>query len=639
MIVNETNSKIYETVFQQKALTEYILGITNHSFPFVIATYSATCTTPIDFTMFDKVICKLLQIEEVLSFEEMGEILGLNVVHHPEEGRYIDFGEKEILEEAIDSLYNSKMIEAGDSYYSRCRLTNTGREYAAKGVKFSPATQKEFEIFYDLTDGQHSQAEARFGNLIEIDSEYFDLFGDLIEVDSEDYDSIEFDFENETFVKEIAKFQVPHIYNPDKLRNFTDLKLIKRDTHTVDFSIVTLVSFIDKSVRYLAFDHEQNLHHPINKMIEANKNLASEILEQIIDGSRQISQNKKRQSQREYEEKAMTAQTEVDTLLSVGKSEAAIKKSKEFYSQSKMFEKNFVELNFEAFFKRNSTEYWMIIEQLNAHIFEKINIIIDKLKPSNNLIIVTQKNIQDDYKIHLSEVSENKPNLFFTLDEEIGSTVILSKDSKNEWAMLEEQIIIELQSESIEQFIEKKVFTKDLGWNNSIVKLYQKYRKSVASEYLKKAEVIVEKTFNELKQNLTNLSKNEIEELTLQSLRLDIFEDINELSETIKNFRLNSQTKIKTLEDLLNSKLESEFKRIEEEYQEEDTKFPISKLRDFEDKLLSLKERIFNPKSELAVKTNKLITDIRTKIKTLSNPPQKSKSRRKKPNRSSTKKR
>ena len=96
MTINEGNKKIYETVYQQKALTEQILGIASHSFPFAKATYKAVCTEAIDFSMFDKVICGILQIDDVLSFEEIADILGLNVINHPEEGRYIDYGEKEI---------------------------------------------------------------------------------------------------------------------------------------------------------------------------------------------------------------------------------------------------------------------------------------------------------------------------------------------------------------------------------------------------------------------------------------------------------------------------------------------------------------------------------------------------------------
>ena len=50
---------------------------------FTRAKYSATCTEAVEFTLFDKTICGLLNIENSLSFEEIGEILGFNVTDNP----------------------------------------------------------------------------------------------------------------------------------------------------------------------------------------------------------------------------------------------------------------------------------------------------------------------------------------------------------------------------------------------------------------------------------------------------------------------------------------------------------------------------------------------------------------------------
>jgi len=380
MTINSQNKKIYETVYQQKALTEEILGITNHSFSFAKVSYKAVCTDAVDFTMFDKVICGILQIDEVLNIEEIADILGLNIVNQPDEGKYIDYGEKEILDIAIKNLIDFNMIEPGDIYHSRCRLTDIGKEYAAKGKKFLPATEKEFVIFYDLNDQNHKKAEKRFGK---------------IETSPALEHKIEFDVEDENFVKEIAKSQIPEIYNPEKLKNFTDLELQQSGVYSPDFSIVPLVSFIDKSVRYLAFDNQQALQHSISELINSDKSIGHLILEKLADA--EIPAKKKSDFQKEYETKAIEVQEEMQELLSAKKVKEAFEKSKDFYLQSKVIDEFFLELHLKEFFDKESKEFWIILKDLNTYIFEKIKKIIDKqIDSSNNLFIITSQDIPNE---------------------------------------------------------------------------------------------------------------------------------------------------------------------------------------------------------------------------------------------------
>jgi len=49
------------------------------------------------------VICELLKVEEQLSFENIGDILGMNVYESENTKRYLDVVEKEILTKALQS--------------------------------------------------------------------------------------------------------------------------------------------------------------------------------------------------------------------------------------------------------------------------------------------------------------------------------------------------------------------------------------------------------------------------------------------------------------------------------------------------------------------------------------------------------
>ena len=75
----ELDIEIYRHLENDMITGEIYIGHLNYDFIFSKVNYLATCTEAIPFTPFDKVICQLLTIDEQLSFEQIGEILGMNV--------------------------------------------------------------------------------------------------------------------------------------------------------------------------------------------------------------------------------------------------------------------------------------------------------------------------------------------------------------------------------------------------------------------------------------------------------------------------------------------------------------------------------------------------------------------------------
>ena len=100
-MISSLDYKIYKAIQQDKKLTEIYLGYQELDWYYTKARYSATCTEAIEFTLFDKTICGLLQIDEHLSLEDIGRILGFNVIDNPSEKKYKDNAEYEILKERV----------------------------------------------------------------------------------------------------------------------------------------------------------------------------------------------------------------------------------------------------------------------------------------------------------------------------------------------------------------------------------------------------------------------------------------------------------------------------------------------------------------------------------------------------------
>jgi hypothetical protein len=104
---------------------------------FTVAKYRGECSQPVEFNLFDEVLCDLLLTEQ-MSATKIGNVLGLDIQKDP--------AEKEILLKAIQDLKDDKMLEGDESIMW---LSDTGIDYARNGVKFSTFT-RNFELYFDL---------------------------------------------------------------------------------------------------------------------------------------------------------------------------------------------------------------------------------------------------------------------------------------------------------------------------------------------------------------------------------------------------------------------------------------------------------------------------------------------------------
>lgn len=599
MTIDQTNISIYRSLYQHKALTEKIIGTTDYAFQYAVASYKAVCTEGVDFTMFDKVICGILQIDEVSGFEEIADILGLNVVHKPEEGKYIDFGEKEILEYAIKSLIDFNMVETDDIYYSRCRLTEIGKDYAKQGKKFLPATPKDFKIYYDLTDQKHQDAKKRFGKFIGVKQSNI----------------LNFEVTEEAFVKEVAKAQTPEIYNPNLLRNFTGLELRAIDIFSVTFKVGGLVSIKDNSVRFLAFDDKQILNQSISDVIEENAIIKNEILEKLLTHYEPVTAKKKGDFQNKYETEITAQQQEVENLLSQKQSEKAIK-IKEVYSKSSIIEEPYFQSNFKEFFDEGSKEFWIIIPELNQHLFNEIKVVIEqKIINNNNIFIITESGILQEMSQYFTKVAIEKPNVFWAVVEGIDQTIILSKNAAIKKAIVQQSILVNLPTITLEQ---NAYFQID-EWNIGITELYKYYKQAMAEQYCLLVYDKVQELFKELLLDTKQITRKEIEDFELYIKKLNIFRSQKEHTQWINEFYRSAKENIeRNLKLPLKQRIDLEISKIDDKIQDEEANYSISELREFEDKLQELKSNLYDENTEGGIKIKNLEDLINPKIQALS---------------------
>lgn len=544
------DKKIYDTLFRQKALTEYVVGRTRFSFPYAEVTYTATCIDAVEFTMFDRVICGLLQIDEVLSFTQIADILGLQTVHRPEKGQYIDYGEKEILEVAIESLIDFKMIETGDINHSRCRLTELGKEYASHGMKFLPSEKKSFKIKYDLTDNRHDKASERYGR----------FGGEIVS----DYES-ELNFSEEEFVKNAAKYQVSEIYNPDRLKNFTDLTLHKKEFYTAEFTVFGINSFTDKSMRYLAFDTEQNVCHSITEMINAEKDIKAILQNKIIGNNVQSKSLVKGKKQTEYEKKAVETQFSLNILLSEKKYDQAFVKSEEFVFSANFINENYFKLSLSDFFVSGKQEYWFILQELDDYVFAELQEIIHKKSDvSDNLFFVTASAIAEKYQDYFNSTAESDARVFYLPSAEVNFPLFIAGSGNTRAAFFPEPLIIESKNGKTISRFQQNYFMKTTVWNSSTTVIFNRFKTTAANKYFEQVKDLYHNRYNYFLEHPSELNKENITQLTGQITRLKVFKNVKKIGYEVKKFQAKAHTNLESLQKSLLSKIEknsNKFKR------------------------------------------------------------------------------
>lgn len=540
-MASDLEYNIYKATEQDKKLTEIYLGYQSFEWLFTKVKYSATCTEAVEFTLFDKTICGLLNIEDSLSFEEIGEILGFNVIDNPSQKKYNDFAEYEILKDALQSLEEFEMITSGDNSYSYCQLTDIGKEYFQKGKKFKVHTNKIFELYFDNTSNNHSKAKENFEFLKSIN------IGDNLINSAINY-------EDEQLLKSFSENQIPEIYNVEKMNSFKDSVLLNKEHKSTTLYAVFLVDTISGKYKTVVYEESSKKIHDyfslhLNKNKQNTDNLFSQVLQTFSFYQNPTTADFL------YREELMKSQKEVERIITEDKNVS--EKIGAIINQLKFIEPFMFIDKLDTIVNNSENEVWLIFNKVSSLLIETLTKIINDIKDTY-IFIYLPVNLDlerelEDFQ-HIVSESLNSYLIIGDIDE---FNVITEKS--NEMSIYKKvSFPLEISQKSIKyQFIKK--------YSNVDVKEHiEDFKLDFANEYV---EIICNEidTLFEGKVNSDDLSNYTIKEIEDVDFKIRPFYNVTEHNLILSEIKENKKSLLSAVENARKKKIQLVIDSISEE--------------------------------------------------------------------------
>lgn len=554
--------EIYKCISQEMNISEIYLGHIPFAFHYTKAQYTATCTEAIPFNPFDKVICELLKVENSLSLEEIGDILGMNV--NP--NKILDLAEKEILTEALQSLSSSefgRMIDGGDINFSCCRLTTTGREYAEKKSKFRITENKPFTIFFDHTTGNHKQAKQVFEFVKAVPSQK-QYAVDLIE---------------DSTLKEIAVIQIPEIYNPERQYSFTDAVLQQQKNLFIEFPIAVTFNVKENSYQYYCYDTaNKNTHKSFDEWINANEEVKQSLLSELENIQTAVNTN--------------DFLTTYSNQLSVyDRNSTVIAEKSNLLKAEFVDEQLFLSYFNEVFNPKEKIELFLCLPLVTKNIYQSLSKIVQQAENTDSrFFFIFPNNLDEEIEQsfnQLENIADEVVNLY-VIQLKVNSLFLISKTEN-------EPHYFETISGTINRF--KKDFLQRKNWDSRAEKTKQLFIERFSDKYAIRLCNEVNTIINEdIQQTVT---KEQLEELEFFELKLSPFEGNETVNETLDLIKVFKEQRVVKLEEKLNL----QFDEIELQFGKIETENELDNLRKvFE----SIKTEIIYDTSEVFARSEKI---------------------------------
>lgn len=353
--------RIIEAGNKEKKLIERIIGFTEFDWSFTVAEYRGECSQPVEFNLFDEVLCDLLLTEQ-MSATKIGNVLGLDIQKDP--------AEKEILLKAIQDLKDDKMLEGDESIMW---LTNTGIDYARNGVKFSTFT-RNFELHFDLIGNTAANVKSVFSQL---NSEKTPLPVSNLP------NSLQ-------AIRTLAEHQAQEIHFPEKNYLLQSAELISADIFKAKIWVILLENFREKTLRVLVYDEKQNIViDSLSEALDKQESIKKELLEKLVkvDEAIEFTEEDKHTEQIEIESELIQKQIEIDEAIQT--QDAG--KIKEIQKEVEAIKRHFNSLEFEAELKRlfdeTANDLWIISPWIKNATFKRIPFFEKYLKKGARIFI------------------------------------------------------------------------------------------------------------------------------------------------------------------------------------------------------------------------------------------------------------
>ena len=532
-MTNDLDYNIFKAIEQDKKLTEIYLGYKPFDWFFTKAKYSATCTEAVEFTLFDKTICGLLNIENALSFDEIGEILGFNVTDNPSQKKYKDFAEYEILKDALQSLEEFEMITTGDNSYSYCQLTDIGKEYFQKGKKFKVHTNKRFELYFDNTNNDHSIAKDNFEFLKSVYIEENSINSAI-------------NYEDEQLLKSFTENQIPEIYNIEKMNSFKDSVLIEKEHKSATLYAVFLVDAISGKYRTLVYEeYSKTTNDYFSSYLNENKVSADNLFFQILR-KYGIYQNPN-SNDFSYREVVIKSQKEIERIIAEDKniSEKIAKNINqlEFIEPFMFFDK------LDTIIKNSENEVWLMFNKVSGLLIEILSKIIIDIKDKYLFIYLPfSVDLETELEEFKSKVSETLNS--YLIIGNIDEFNVITENSNNTSIYKKEIFPLEINKKSIKYQFVKKYSNVDIKEHIDI------FRRDFADEYVENISNEIDSLIAE-KINSDDLSNYSIEEIEDMDFKIIPFNKVTEHDLILSEIKENKIALLNAVKNAKNEKIES----------------------------------------------------------------------------------
>ena len=353
--------RIVEAGSKEKKLIERIIGFTEFDWSFTVAKYKGESSQPVEFNLFDEVLCDLLLTEQ-MSATKIGDVIGLDIQKDP--------AEKEILLKAIQDLKEDKMLEGDESIMW---LSDTGIDYAKNGVKFSTFT-RNFELYFDLAGSSTVNVKSVFSKLKseKAQSQVSNLPGSLQEI------------------RRLAEHQAPEIHFPEMSYILQSAELISADNFKAKVWVILLENFRENKLRALVYDEKQNIViDSLSEALDKQEHVKNELLEKLVrvDDAIEFTEEEKQNDQIEIESELIRKQIEIDEAIE----SQDIGKIKEIQKELEVIKRHFNSLEFEVELKRlfddTADDLWIISPWIKNATFKRIPFFEKYLKKGGKIFI------------------------------------------------------------------------------------------------------------------------------------------------------------------------------------------------------------------------------------------------------------
>ena len=533
--------KIIESASKEKKLIERIVGFTEFEWNYTIAKFKGTCSQPVDFNLFDEVLCDLLLTEQ-MSAEKIGNILGFDIQKDP--------AENDILLKAIKDLKADKMLDGDESILW---LTDVGIEYAKNGVKFSTFT-RDFDLYIDSIGVSKEKVKEIFSNIKSEKTPNFDK--DFLPKNIEE-------------VKPIAELQAPEIHFPKKNFLLQECTPIGAEGFKAKVWVVLLENFRDNTLRAVVYDEKQNkVIDTLSEALDKQEELKSELLERLVkvDDDIEFTNEEKQKEQVEIEQALIHKQEEIEDAIT--RQDAV--KIKEIEKEVEAIKRHFNSLEFEVELKKlfDTTSDTIIIQSPWVRDFafkNRVPFIKEYLRKGGRVYIAYSENesfggedmVQEESKKLLAELDKNLNFYCCELPAFHYKNVwLIRKDKENSYYSGSYNILSFFVHQNMKNVRQEKMTRMD--WDSELEEQYLEVFKKFGLKYINAAI----DDFNILCQNPpAKIDRDYLQKLRkVENTKLSPFKGIG-VMEFDSALRLLEETKAENLNHYRKIFFESEIER------------------------------------------------------------------------------